>query len=275
MDTEKKLFQCIKLKGNTHAVRLLTWVDGGMLADCPFSLDLISESGEYLGKLNLALDDFKEYDGLVRTHLWDLVNFELVGNDIFVKALKNDTEKRKLLETTLSRFRKEVLPLAKVGKLRKGLTHGDFNDANIIIDKSKNKVCGVIDFGDSCMSWRVNDPAIALGYIAINIKKSKKTVNMGKKEISEAFIAFLSSYLRAYPLTEDELSVVLILAAGRMATSATMGWYSFSLDPSNLYLKYHAEPAWDALKAVLDIDLKTFVTSVKSKMSRQRTVTTK
>jgi hypothetical protein len=29
-----------------------------------------------------------------------------------------------------------------------------------------------------------------------------------------------------------------------------MGWYSISLDPSNEYLKYHATPAWEALKVL-------------------------
>lgn len=40
------------------------------------------------------------------------------------------------------------------------------------------------------------------------------------------------------------------LASCRLATSATMGWYSYAQDPTNEYLKYHATPAWEALKAV-------------------------
>ena len=40
------------------------------------------------------------------------------------------------------------------------------------------------------------------------------------------------------------------LAACRLATSATMGWYSWALDPENEYLKYHATPAWEALKTL-------------------------
>ena len=40
------------------------------------------------------------------------------------------------------------------------------------------------------------------------------------------------------------------LSSCRLATSATMGWYSWALDPQNEYLKYHATPAWEALKAL-------------------------
>lgn len=40
------------------------------------------------------------------------------------------------------------------------------------------------------------------------------------------------------------------LAACRLATSATMGWYSWTLDRSNDYLIYHATPAWEALQAL-------------------------
>ena len=55
---------------------------------------------------------------------------------------------------------------------------------------------------------------------------------------------------RAYPLQPAERAVIWKLSSCRLATSATMGWYSWALDPQNEYLKYHATPAWEALKAL-------------------------
>lgn len=56
------------------------------------------------------------------------------------------------------------------------------------------------------------------------------------------------------PGTADCASPTLSCVADRVVAStaraATMGWYSWSLDPSNEYLKYHATPAWEALRTL-------------------------
>ena len=45
----------------------------------------------------------------------------------------------------------------------------DFNDANIIVDSGDvETVVGVIDFGDSVASWRVNDVAVAMAYATVS-----------------------------------------------------------------------------------------------------------
>eukprot|EP00466_Bigelowiella_natans_P001671 jgi/Bigna1/89768/estExt_fgenesh1_pg.C_550044 len=218
-----------------HAVRLLKWVEGNTLATAPtISPDLLCKTGTYLAALDGALDTFKDDDakGLQRTHLWDLQNFEMVSSDVFTKPLHNDLPKHTLLKKTLSEFKTLVLPLSEKMKLRKGIVHGDFNDANIVLSPKNDEVGGVIDFGDSTISWRVNDPAIAMAYVAIALVKAdqKKVHGFGKKEkedgslLYQGMVAFLKGYIAKYKLTSDELSVVLVLARCRVATSATLGW---------------------------------------------------
>ena len=56
--------------------------------------------------------------------------------------------------------------------------------------------------------------------------------------------------MAAYPLLPAEQEALLTLVACRLSTSAAMGAYSFSLEPENAYLQYHAEPAWRALATI-------------------------
>jgi len=236
-----------------HAVRFLSWIEGKTMAEAALTPTLLRRAGSYLARLDKALDNLLEPSeelqsvmsasdskrpvsevvraGLARTHLWDLRNFELVGGKEFIKPLETDEPKLTLLKATLKDFQKKVLPLAETKKLREGVLHGDFNDANIILSTHDKDVAGVIDFGDSTISWRANDPAIALGYIVIAlVKADKKDIsalnvsNNDEDTIERAVISFLKGYLSEYALSEDEVSVLLLLAQCRIATSATMGW---------------------------------------------------
>ncbi len=159
-----------------------------------------------------------------------------------------------MLEKTLAQFKKRVLPMAAAGKLRSALNHSDFNDANVILRPDKKSVFGVIDFGDTIVSWRVNDPAIAMAYSMVSVVKAKPgyVAGFGSSPALDAAKSFLEGYTQAHPLTDDELSVLPVLVAGRLLTSGTMGWYSYSQNPSNEYLKFHAEPAWKAAELLLD-----------------------
>ena len=63
----------------------------------------------------------------------------------------------------LDEFERRVLPRAR--ELRVSVIHGDINDQNVLVDGAA--VVGVIDFGDMCATWRVNEVAIAAAYAVI------------------------------------------------------------------------------------------------------------
>merc|ERR1712232_387203 len=100
-------------------------------------------------------------------------------------------------------------------------------------------------------SWRVNDVAIALAYVMVCLcnPDNKRAGFVGGTTIRETALMaaayFAHGFLSQYELQPAERAMVWRLAACRLATSATMGWYSWSLDPANEYLKYHATPAWE------------------------------
>jgi Ser/Thr protein kinase RdoA (MazF antagonist) len=116
----------------------------------------------------------------------------------------------------------------------------DYNDANIIVDAGNvERVVGVIDFGDSLSSWRVNDVAIGMAYAAVSA--------YGKQRPITAAACLLRGFTEWYQLEAVEAKHLLTLAAGRLAISVTIGNYSYMKDPSNAYLLIHAEPAWTTL----------------------------
>lgn len=66
--------------------------------------------------------------------------------------------------------------------------------------------------------------------------------------------AFLRGYHHVYPLTPLEREHLPLLVACRLACSATLGAYSFQLNPENEYLLLHSAPAWRALELLWPLD---------------------
>ena len=80
-----------------------------------------------------------------RFHQWDGKN--TAGLADFVHCIQDD-KRRGLVESIIDSFQKEIIDSGDASQFRKGIIHGDFNDANIILDNDFT-VFGVIDFGDS------------------------------------------------------------------------------------------------------------------------------
>jgi Phosphotransferase enzyme family len=153
-------------------------------------LELLADAGRYLGKLNHILDKFNnttnttpphddddddnndsktsstvnvvnvvEEDSSLwiparRFHAWDGKNTLQLRQ--FVHYIANDA-RRAMISSIINAFENDIiltLPPAGVDQqLRRGLNHGDYNDANILVshdDETGNwRVSGVLDFGDS------------------------------------------------------------------------------------------------------------------------------
>eukprot|EP01043_Picozoa_sp_COSAG02_P026015 COSAG02_NODE_1484_length_12382_cov_6.377758_3_plen_328_part_00 len=255
-----------------HAIRLLDWVDGEMMNEQEVTPGLLHETGAYLGNLDEVLDRF-DHEGFHRSHAWDVRNTAMLTS--FYKYL--DEEWRlELIRGVVTDFNGVILPASS--DFRTGLLQADFNDANIIIARGDEGVAlpaGVIDFGDAVHSWRVNDVAIAMAYVMVCVsnpenKRAGFAAAGDEEQYPESLLAaahFLAGFESTYPLHDLERAMVWKLASCRLATSATMGWYSWALDPTNEYLKYHATPAWEALKtlrAVSDEELAVILAAAAS-----------
>jgi Ser/Thr protein kinase RdoA (MazF antagonist) len=132
------------------AMRLLHWVQGDPMSSCiPMSIETLSQAGVYLGNLCHALDDLTRENHLAvqsstRYHAWDGKN--TLDLEKFTDCIQ-DPQRRSLVTSVIEAFRKEIGTETQQ-QFRCGILHGDFNDANIILN-DKGRVDGVIDFGDS------------------------------------------------------------------------------------------------------------------------------
>ena len=133
-------------------LRLLSWVPGVPMSSVPsLTAETLAEAGVYLGKLRSALDELSAthksaVQASKRYHAWDGQNTLDLHN--FTKYIADD-DRRALVTSVLDAFRDTFG--SSTGKAKvdfpMGISQGDFNDANIIMNEGK--VSGVIDFGDS------------------------------------------------------------------------------------------------------------------------------
>lgn len=137
------------------AARLLEFLPGRPFNTVTVGHKNVRQVGSFLGRLSNAFADF-EHQGTKRRHQWDLRNTLLTK--VYVKYCKDTV--RPVVSQVLQAFEEEVFPVQD--KLRMGVLHGDFNDANILMAEDGSRVAGVLDLGDMVYSSVVNDVAIAM-----------------------------------------------------------------------------------------------------------------
>lgn len=227
-------------------VRLLGWVDGTpMSAAKLLPLEALADAGRFLGKMSEQLKelDTDELAAAKRFHQWDGKN--TMGLKDFLHCIE-DSRRRGMVESVLDSFQKEILDSKVCDTFEKGVIHGDFNDANIMVD-SDFLVAGVIDFGDSVESWRILDLTVAMAYAMLSVyAKNGRCIS--------AAAAFLRGYNAVRPITEEERKHLILLIACRLSCSVTLGAYSYQQNPENEYLLLHALPAWEALDLIWGTD---------------------
>ena len=224
-----------KSKGRRrHAIRLLSWVNGQTLNRSEVNLLKLQNVGEYLGKIKQCLEGF-DHKGAHRIHLWDTKLTNLIKP--YIETI-DDPNVKEAVEQVVYEFEIQILP--KMDQFRQGVLQGDFNDANVIMEnETSNTIAGVIDFGDMVYSNVVNDLTICMAYVMLNPPKSSTAL--------QAACAVLKGFSRLYKLNEIERQSLRLLIACRLATSVTLGAFSISQDPTNVYLKLHAKPGRDGL----------------------------
>ena len=227
--------------GVTHLVRLLTYLPGKPLALVkPHDADLLASLGRFFGNIDQALQDF-DHSATHRNFHWDLQNAgQIIKNYLnYIKAPEN----RKLVKVFLKRFQTETEP--QLPDLRSGIIHNDANDYNVLVEPDgrwRNTVTGVIDFGDMVYTRTVNEIAIACAYAMLN--KADPLAVAGH---------VVSGYHQAFPLTEQELTVLFDLICMRLCMSVCHSANQSRHEPDNEYLRISEKPAWDLLVKLVNI----------------------
>ena len=137
--------------GSDHWMRLLTWLDGAVLADSAARSSVLYESiGAGMAKIDAALCDFS-HPAMRRVLQWDLRRAGMAREH----AALLPQARRAHVERLFSQWRE----IDWTG-LRHSAIHGDANDHNVLV--VDGRMAGLLDFGDMVYSATVCDLAVVL-----------------------------------------------------------------------------------------------------------------
>jgi Ser/Thr protein kinase RdoA (MazF antagonist) len=211
--------------GTGHCVRLMTWLDGEVLADCTSRGPALFDSiGTSLGKIDTALSGFT-HPAMRRVLQWDL---RLAGMARDKVALL-PPERRARIEQAFSQW--ETIEWAG---LRQGVIHGDANDHNIIV--GDGRMVGLLDFGDMTHTATVCDLAVALAYVMLD-----------EEAPLPAAAQVIRAYQRHHPLTEAEQGALFPLILSRLCTSVCYAAHNRARNPGDPYQVVTEAAAWALL----------------------------
>lgn len=215
--------------------RLLSFVDGFFLGDVSHTSELLYSIGTFLGQMDKELKGFHHSAIAGKETQWDLKLFK--SNFQYLKYIANPKD-RNLVDYFFMQFDQHVYPIQH--QLRKSVIYNDANHWNVLTQNGK--LSGIIDFGDMCYSWIINEVAIALSYVMMD------------KEDPLAIAAHLiKGYQTVYPLNEQELDILYYLVAARLCTSVCNSAYAKTLKPDSEYITISEKPAWDLLRQWLAV----------------------
>ncbi|XP_078730659.1 hydroxylysine kinase-like [Lampetra fluviatilis] len=222
--------------GRTHAVWLLTLLEGQLLSAIPRDAALCFQVGRLAAGLDQALMEFRSPlmsclerrggAGGVCGGEWDLC--ALPSLEARASLLPGERA-RSIVREVIAEFRQSFL--ARRREFRTGLIHGDFNDNNILAVPAGSprpgaaspwRVSGLLDFGDMTLGYLVFELAIAIAYAMID---APDPVDVGGH--------VMAGYESMLPLSDEERAVVFLVVLARLSQSALNAWHNVALHPQN------------------------------------------
>ncbi len=236
-----KLFSEISAAdGSRRLVWLLSFLKGTVLAEVrPHASELLCGLGRFVGEMDAALQSF-EHPAAHRELKWDSSRVAWIKE--FIPEIEG-AERRALVEEFVELYEVEVVP--RLLRLRRSVIYGDANDYNVLVSDpwpQPRKIAGVIDFGDMHHGLTVSEAAIAAAYAIL-----------GKADPLKAAAEVVAGYHDAFPLQEEEVTVIFPLMAGRLAVSVANSAHRKKVRPDDAYVTVSEEPAWKALERLAKI----------------------
>jgi hypothetical protein len=208
-----------------HLARLLTWIDGEVLARSGSrSPGLFESIGASMAKIDAALQGFA-HPAMHRMLQWDLRHAGLAREHVHLLPRK----RRAGIERTFASWEK-----IEWARLPHGVIHGDANDYNVVVDAGR--MVGLLDFGDMVHSATVCDLAVALAYAMLD-----------EQQPLAAAAQVIGAYHRYHPLSAAEQQVLFPLILSRLAMSVCYAAHNRARNPEDAYQVVTEAAAWKLL----------------------------
>jgi Ser/Thr protein kinase RdoA (MazF antagonist) len=211
--------------GTDHCVRVLTWIDGEVLAKSTLRGPALFESiGTSMAKVDAALCGFT-HPAMHRVLQWDLRQAGMARENAALLSY----DRRVRVERIFSKWER-----IDWTALRHSVIHGDANDYNVIV--AAGRMVGLLDFGDIVHTATVCDLAVALAYTMLN-----------EKEPLLVAAQVIGAYQRFYPLSEAERQVLFPLILSRLGMSVCYSAHNRARNPNDPYQVVTEAAAWELL----------------------------
>jgi len=208
-----------------HCVRVLTWIEGEVLAVCtPRSAALLESIGTGMAGVGAALGGFT-HPAMHRVLQWDLRHAGMARENAHLLP----AARRRRVEHAFADWETIDWTL-----LRHGVIHGDANDYNVLV--AEDRMSGLLDFGDMVYSAIVCDLAIALAYAMLH-----------EKEPLRAAAQVIRAYHCRNALTEPEQQALYPLVLARLAVSVCISAHNRVRNPDDAYQVVTEAAAWKLL----------------------------
>ena len=236
LNTERRELTSLKINNQTYYLRILTFLEGKFWVESKKRTDdLYFDLGNFMGKMDKVLAGFS-HPAMHRHYTWDIST--AADANAKLKYIK-DHERRRIAGYFLLQFETEVLP--GLSSLRHAYVHNDANDYNVLVHK--NKVTGLIDFGDMVYTALVNNLAVTCTYAMLNTDNPLHAASLVVK-----------GYHEKYPLKNQELDLLYYLIAARLCISVTQSAYQAATVTNNEHHFITEIPAWDLLYKLIKIN---------------------
>ena len=216
-------------KGKLILIRMLSYLEGDFIAECKINENIISSLGSFLAKFNLLTRSWKNSEIKARDWEWKIESVQLIRNRA---NYISDPFRRNRVIYFIQQYRENILPV--YNDLRKSIIHNDANQWNVLVEK--DKIAGLIDFGDISYSNLVNEVGIAMTYIAYD-----------KEDVLYWSGILLESYNKILPLKKEEVESLYYIIALRLCMSVSNSAYTKLNQPNNDYISEGNENAWNML----------------------------
>jgi Ser/Thr protein kinase RdoA (MazF antagonist) len=205
--------EVVLVDGRRSITRVITLLPGIPLARVPERNPALRLAmADTLARMDLAFTSFS-HPASSHELLWDMKHALSLRK---LLVYQQDAETRALIERE-----DNVVPVQTA--LRAQVIHNDFNFSNVMVDKHRSEITGVLDFGDMVHAPLIYDLAVALAYQF-----------SGDDDEALAIInAFTLRYHRVFPLEIQELELLYDLIAARQILSLLITQWRASLYPEN------------------------------------------
>jgi Ser/Thr protein kinase RdoA (MazF antagonist) len=207
-------------------VRMTTFLPGMPARDGVLNAALLFDAGHLLARIDEALVRW-EADLPERPSNWNIMDaVSVLDNPVSASTAAHDGDRRFWREV-LEEFVNATLP--NLREWPRQIIHNDVNGSNLLIDSSRQKITGLLDFGDVALAPRIVDLAVAAAYLVDG---------SSAEHLASSLMSIVDGYRSYAPLTSSELAVLPEIMRARYAFALTLNHARATEAEDATHIKY-------------------------------------